>query len=184
MKSRSIGALACVAILGGCASWAPPLAPDTRPSTQDAYLYGRFTMATGKSFLGLDGYGSIGYTFKCEDGSSYTVRFRIDGVVQLLRVKPSTCSLEQTIFTNGDGQIVGRKPNLSGVMKGIRLQSGAAYYLGDFLGSLHVSGGTMIHEQWRVDSARDAYNSSTGQLKLRYPAFADFPTLDVTEAVH
>ena len=182
VRGRSIVLAACLAMLGGCASWTPPLSADEKPSAQEAYLYGRFTMATGKSFLGLDGYGSIGFKFKCEDGSSYTIRFRIDGVVQLLRVKPSTCSLDQTIFTNGDGQIIGHKPNAAGLMKDLKLQAGTTYYLGDFLGSLHVTGGTMIHQEWRVESAKDEYRGAMVELKVRYPAFSDFPTQDAAFA--
>ena len=180
--ARLITAGACVAILGGCASWTPPVPLDEKPSAQDAYLYGRFTMASAKALLGLDGYGSIGFLFKCEDGSSYTVRFRLENDVQLLRVKPSMCSLEQTIFTNVDGQIRGRRPSAAGGMKGLKLQAGTTYYLGDFHGSLQVTGGTTIHQEWRVDSASDQYGSTTAALKARYPTFSAFPTQDVMNA--
>ena len=181
-RARSLTVAACVAILGGCASWTPPVPLDEKPSAQDAYLYGRFTIATGKALLGLDGYGSIGFMFKCDDGSKYTVRFRLENDVQLLRVKPSTCSLDQTIFTNVDGQIIGRKPSTSGLMKGLKLQAGTTYYLGDFHGSLHVTGGATIHQEWRVDSASDEYWSTTTALKARYPAFSAFPTQDLMGA--
>ena len=176
---RAITVAACLAALGGCASWTPPVTVSEKPSTQDAYLYGRFGMTAGKAFLGLDGYSSIGFKFQCLDGASYTVRFRLENDVQLLRVKPATCSLQETIFTNADGQILGKKPSPVGIMKGLKLEPGTSYYIGDFHGSQQITAGYTVHQEWRIDSAYDRYATTTEALKALYPAFSGLPTLDV-----
>ena len=117
--------------------------------------------------------------------SAETVRFRLENDVQLLRVKPATCSLQETIFTNADGQILGKKPSPVGVMKGLKLEPGTNYYIGDFHGTMQVTGGYTIHQEWHIDSAYDRFVTTTEALKARYPAFADLPTLDVmTPASH
>jgi hypothetical protein len=179
-RGRLAAAAAGVAMLAGCASWTPPLEPTDKPTTQDAYLYGRFVQDSPKVLLGLDGYSTIGLVFKCGDGASYTVRFRREDDVQLLRVKPATCSLQETIYTDADGAIKGHKPSPTGVMKNLTLKPGVAYYIGDYHGMMKATTSyATINMEWHINSARDRYATSTEALKARYPAFADVSSEDV-----
>jgi hypothetical protein len=179
-RGRLAAAAAGVAMLAGCASWTPSLAPEDKPSTQDAYLYGRFAQESPRVLLGLDGYSTIGLVFKCQDGATYTVRFRREDDLQLLRVKPSTCSLQETIYTNADGNIKGHKPSPGGVMKGLVFKPGVAYYLGDYHGTMRTTiAYPGINMEWHIDSVRDRFATTTDALKERYPAFASVPSEDV-----
>lgn len=179
-RGRGVAAAAGAAMLAGCASWTPPLAPTDKPSEQDAYLYGNFVQDSRKALLGLDGYSTIGLVFKCLDGASYTVRFRLEREVQLLRVKPATCSLQETIYTDADGAIKGHKPSPNGVMKGLTFKPGVAYYLGDYHGTMKATVSYPgVAMEWRIDSVRNRFATTTDDLKQRYPAFANVPSEDV-----
>ena len=179
-RGRLAAAAAGVAMLAGCASWTPPLEPTDKPTAQDAYLYGRFVQDSRKALLGLDGYSTIGLVFKCLDGASYTVRFRLEGDVQLLRVKPSTCSLQETIYTDADGAIKGHKPSPGNVMKSMTLQAGTAYYLGDYHGTMRATVSyPSVNMEWHIDSVRDRFATTTDDLKQRYPAFTNVPSQDM-----
>ncbi len=152
------------------------MAAEDKASAQDAYIYGRFGLSAPKAVLALDGTSAMGFVFKCDGGVTYTVRFRVDNDVQLLRVKPSTCSLDEMIFTNQDGQVRGRKPSPPGAMKFMKLEAGNKYYVGDFHGAITFSA---TRQEWQVDSAHDRFATTTDALKLRFPAFADFPARDM-----
>ncbi|MES2682193.1 MAG: hypothetical protein V4650_01640 [Pseudomonadota bacterium] len=167
------------ATLSGCAAYTKPIAFEEKPASGESYLYGRFTIEAPKAFLGFDGYQTMGYSFTCRDGTQFIVRFSIEQPVQLIRVTPTSCSLMEIVYTNGDGQIRGRKPSPIGVLKDVSFQAGVANYLGDyFASSKTTSYGSTLRTSWGVDAVRNNYAATTFDMKTKYHAFANIVTQD------
>lgn len=173
-----MAALAAVALaaLSGCASWTQPVGVYDKPAADMAYLYGDFTVAGPSMVVGL--YPTLGLVLNCADGGYYAVRFKRkpDGL-QILPLKPSTCSLKEIVFASGDNYEKGRKPFGLKYTNDLVLSAGNAYYLGDMTAEATVvSDGRMIHANWRMTGIADNFDQTTAAAKAAFPNFAGLPT--------
>ena len=90
----------------GCATFTRSVRSDHNPSPDSAYLYGNFL---------VDGSETIGFVVRCVDGMTYTIGFSKVPRVQVIKVKPSRCSLDQIEY-HGGGHVIprdlgGRRPS-------------------------------------------------------------------------
>src|SRR5262245_1842411 len=174
-----VGPLCALAAVAGCANYAKNLKPDERPTGQEAYLYGRFYIEAQKSALALDGHQTMGFTIACASGESYTLRFSNDEALQVIKIKPSVCSLTEFIYTNSDGQVRSRKKAPERLMKDARFDAGKAYYLGDFYAATTTTQiGNTISRNWNVKDAKDDYGNTSNAMRAAYPNLSTIPTED------
>ena len=167
----------CAVLISGCASWSKPITPSEMLTDNESYLYGRFKIDTEKTWLGLDGYQTMGFVFSCVDGKKYTIRFEIEQPVQVIRLNPTTCSFKEVIFTDSDGVVASTKPAPPGLIDSVNATPGAAYYIGDYFAvSTSVPGYNSVQLAWEIKDARDNYPATTEAMMEIYPNMTFFPT--------
>ncbi|MDL2197482.1 hypothetical protein QQF45_00230 [Halopseudomonas aestusnigri] len=170
---RSVFLVFCLS-LSGCASWSESMDSNEVSSNNDAFVYGRFQIDTPKAFLGLDGHNTIGMSFACNDGKKYTIRFEREPLVQVFRFTPATCSLSEFIFTDADGFIRGRNRLEGELFKTVALESGMAYYLGDYTAKTTVIPlYSAARIEWEIDSVSDNFVDTSAELRARYPNISE-----------
>jgi hypothetical protein len=180
MKKHSLAfAFGAFAVLAGCVSYTHSISPAEKPTGQEAYLYGRFYIEAKSSKVAFDGHQTMGFAIKCASGETYTLRFSNDQALQVVKIKPSTCSLAEFVYSDSDGNLKSRKKAPDGLMRDARFDAGKAYYLGDFYAetTTPVAGNT-IHRNWNVKNVRDDYRNTSTALKAAYPNLAGVPTED------
>jgi hypothetical protein len=171
--ARSIAAAALCGLVAACAGYTPSVAKEERPSANDAYLYGRFQIATG-SFMHMINQ-TMGFVFKCDDQKTYTLRFEKEEPLQVVKIAPSTCTLAEIVYSDANG--VMRKPMRGDGQKFAPFAAGKAYYLGDFYAETKTSTqGGMTHREWHVTNVINAYASTTEKLRVIYPNVGGLPT--------
>jgi hypothetical protein len=166
-----------VFFIAGCAGYSPTVATDEKPTAKDAYLYGRFQIFAPTLLLGE--YQTMGFVFKCADEKTYTVRFDMKDMVQVVKIAPSTCSLTEFVYSNPHGLETGRKPVPDSLKRDVAFEAGKAYYLGDHQAeATQINSGLKITRTWRLRSTRANYARTTEQLKAAYPNLSALPTED------
>jgi len=168
-------------LLAGCASYTPRVAPSAKPNGSDALVYGRFHIEARKVLLGFDSHASMGFKLKCTDGKEYLLRFYVDKPVHVIQVSPATCSLTETVYTNGDGKVLGRKPFEGTVLQNMEFKRGVAHYLGDFFAVSDVQfTGLRSLSSWRIKDVKLHYQATTAEMRVEYPGLAGVATADTS----
>ena len=169
---------ACLFLISaGCAGYTPRIGQDDKPTPNDAYLYGKFSMRAPKVFLSIDGHQSMGFALECKNGERYVLRFSKDDPLQVIKILPSTCSLVELVYTNAEGAVASRKPAPPGAMQNTVFAAGKAYYLGDFFAEATQSvAGNVINRQWRMTSMKDGYEATTQEMRTTFPNLSALPT--------
>jgi hypothetical protein len=171
-----LGAPGLVLLIAGCAGYTQRVKVEEAPTANDAFFYGRFYMNSPKAALAFDGQRTMGFAFECEDKQRYVMRFDRDQPLVALKVKPSTCTWVENIYTNADGSIESRKPAPEGEFKNVKIEPGQAYYLGDFGAETKVSNRSNgVYNEWAITSIRDIFHRTTRDLKVAYPNLKDLP---------
>lgn len=175
---RRVVGVSLLLSLCACANYTPRVSSTEVPTAGDAYLYGRFHIDAPKSWLAIDGHSSMGFSLQCSDQQKYVLRFDRDKPVLAIKVKPSSCSLTEIVYTNPDGDVQARKPAPArNVFKGMRFEPGRAYYMGDFdAGTSSSYRAGMIHFEWFLKSTKDNYGPTTQDMRADYPNLAGIPT--------
>jgi hypothetical protein len=169
------------AVLAGCANYTPRLPVTAKPDAGQALVYGRFSIDTRKALLGLDGHASMGFKLKCVDGKEYLLRFFVEKPVHVIQVSPSTCSVTETVYTNVDGQIMGKKPFEGTALQNMEFKPGMAYYVGDFFATsdVRVSGYNRVQSSWRIRDIKLDFDATTTEMRTEYPGLAGMATADM-----
>ncbi len=164
-------------LLAGCASFTPKIGKDEKPTANDAYLYGRFSMDATYGRLSFAGHQTMGFSIKCGGERSYLLRFSKDDPLQIVKIAPSTCSLVEFVYTDADGMIKSRKPAPPQLMRDAVFAAGKAYYLGDFYAEANSSVSyNMIHMNWRITAVKEDYEKTTQEMKAGFPNLVALPT--------
>lgn len=181
--NRSIVGLVVAGVLAsGCAGFTPSISPDETPKPGDAFLYGRFairTVVNHSTKWSLDGHLSIGFSIKCLGGETYVIRFseETSSRLQVIRIAPSSCSLEEILYTDLDGNVKSRKPAPKGMMHNVTFGPGKAYYLGDFFATAsRFISYNKTDFRWEIASMQDEYASTSAEMKAAFPKLSGFPT--------
>ncbi len=178
---RALLALIAISAAGcGTVHFTKPIAADATVDPASAYVYGSFKLkVTNDALINLttsESSGSIGLHFACVDGSSFTVGFSAGNELQAIKVKPGTCSLRATYFTDAYG--LKREKAYSGaLMKDMVLVPGQLHYLGDYAGSIaRTSGYNSSRIGWQIDDVRDQFASTTSQVWGKWPSLKNLKT--------
>lgn len=167
-----------VAGAAGCAHYMNNVTPGAFPAGGRAYVYGRFTIAA-EDYLLVNNYATMGFTLGCDDGQSYTIRFRRQQFVQLISVDPATCGMTEIVYTDGGGTILGRRLPPPGWRQPRRYVAGQAYYLGDYeAATTHEWKIVATELHWELTSEENHYADTTRDLFSVFHAFAGIPTVD------
>jgi hypothetical protein len=167
----------------GCAHYTPRIDPDDRLDPQSAYLYGRFRIDAKDSVLGMDSHESMGFAFKCENGSDYTIRFSNRRPLQVIRIKPSRCEFVEIVCTDADGVLLKRLPVAPGTLHDRQFLPGRGYYLGDFYAKATVQTtpvlfATRIRWRWGITDVQNNYQVTTEIMKEKFSNLSRLPTED------
>jgi len=166
----------------GCAHYTPRIDPDDRLDPRSAYLYGRFRIEVKDSVLGMDSHESMGFAFKCENGSDYTIRFSNRKPLQVIRIKPSRCEFVEIVCTDADGVMLKRVPVAPGALHNRQFLPGRGYYLGDFYAKANVQTtwelATRIRWHWGITDVQNNYQVTTEIMKEKFRNLLRLPTED------
>ena len=150
-------------------------------SLSDSYIYGRLFIDVPNAALAIDGHTSMGLVIKCADGNLYTLRFYNSKPVFAIKAKPSLCSLTETVYTDVDGMVRGRKPYVGNDLQNIELKAGVAYYVGDYLATFNATANYQTYTHtWVISDKRNDYLKTTQEMKLDFPNISMLPTIDLS----
>lgn len=166
-------------LLGGCAGYAHRADVNETPTLNDAYLYGRFYMDAPKTLLALDGHQTMGFAIDCDDKSRYVLRMDREDPIMVVKIRPSTCSWTEIVYSDADGTVRTRKPAPADLFKRVALKGGYSYYLGDFDGTVTTSiVGTSVRTRWNLKDVKDNFEATTVAMQSRYPKLKALPVVD------
>jgi hypothetical protein len=175
--SRLCAGAAGLVVAAGCASYTPTIDKEDKPTGKEAYLYGRFHMNAAAHKLAIQGHQTMGFTFKCADEKSYTVKFDRDQPLQVVKISPGSCSLTEIVYSDADGFLKSRKPAPQVMQRAAVFEAGKAYYLGDFYAEGNqTSGGGRVSWNWRITNVANDYRGTTEKLRLAFPHLSTLPT--------
>ena len=164
---------------GGCVHYTPVLPTTYRPSTNLAYLYGRFSIASESHALAMDGYATMGFKLACIDGRTFTIRFSNQRTLQVIEVNPGVCQMTEIVFSDADGGITGRRLAPAGWTTPRAFEAGRGYYLGDYGAEFSHQWQVVTTElSWKLTSEENNYAISTSELTATFAGFAGMPTED------
>jgi hypothetical protein len=168
----------------GCAHYTASIDPDDKLDPKSAYLYGRFTIEADNSTLSSTPGGSVAFTFRCENGKTYSIGFSDETPLQVIRIKPSRCEFVEILLGRSDGRLLKRIPVAPGTLRDGVFSPSRGYYLGDFSTtasekSTQISQYT-IRTRWRwgLMQAEDDYQATTKQMRQDFPNLRRLPTED------
>lgn len=163
--------------IGGCAiPFTPALTTKSEPAPGMAYLYGRFTLRQ-VLLAGIPPQMGILVQGNTPE-SSYRIELLPQGSISVIAVKPGAYALKKLIYNyGGDSQEEKPLPDSLQTTE-FRVESGKAYYLGDFYATTTTERtGSGVHVTWRLDSMTDNFQKSTDDFKRIFPHFRDVPAM-------
>jgi hypothetical protein len=173
-------------LLTGCAAYTPRIQSTEKPTLGDAYVYGRFFIDAPKVLLGFDGHASMGFGLKCADGGAYLLRFYNKNPVHVIKVKPSTCSVKEIVYSDADGTVRLRKPFTGSIMQNMELKAGFVSYIGDF--SAQSSGSITSYNvyttKWQVTDIQSNYAKTSAEMQEQYANLSSFATVDLSAKIN
>ncbi len=175
------GGLLVVTLAAGCAHYTPSLGPEAKARPDLGYFFGRFHIDGAQMALRLDGLQTMGFVMRCDDGHAYTIRFSLEKRVQVIAAYPARCALEELVFTDVDGVVMGSNYVKGNPPGGFVLAAGTAYYLGDYFAESTIKKSrrvivTMLRMNWQLTSADDNYELTSAEMKRTFANLAGLPT--------
>jgi hypothetical protein len=170
-----------VVFAAGCGELKSGIRPDEKLSADHAYIYGRFFITAPPVALGMAGHQSIGLVLLCVDGQQYRIWFSEKRDVQVIKVLPGRCAVDEVEFTDADGRVLGRIHPRRPASNNQDFAPGVAHYLGDF----HASGNSeskfkgLYSEArwtWMVVPVHGQYELTTAEMRRTFPSVATAPT--------
>ena len=112
---RRFALVPIAALLAGCAAGFTSGIKRIEPyDPASAYIYGRFSL---KGPQGERPGGTMGFEIQCRDGSTYTVGMKVRDSLQVIKVAPAACQIDQFVYATGRS-IAERQPaNISAAAK-------------------------------------------------------------------
>jgi hypothetical protein len=197
VRRRSVGILLGSVLALGCAHYALDVREDERLSPGSAYLYGHFIIDVSEGEAQPEAprwYQSMGLVMRCDDGATYPIRFLKKTRVQVIKISPSRCALDEVVYTDQNDRVLQRSPPPAAWVRHEDFAAGRGYYLGDYVAVGHYKaeptgmrlgllGPGIPHEtwDWKMDWAFDDeynYDETTAKMKRTYANLAPLPTED------
>jgi hypothetical protein len=175
------GWVVVVALAAGCAELKTGIRPDEQVNADYAYIYGRFFMSAPPAALGMAKHQSVGLLIRCLEGQEQTVWFSEKRDVQVFKLIPGRCAVDEVLFTDADGRVWGRIHPRRPASNSQDFAPGVAHYLGDYYASAKAEAERkLLHTEhrmfWKVLPAHQQYQLTTAELKRAFPALASLPT--------
>ncbi len=175
---KKILGIACLIALSGCVTYSKSVSVTEAASAESAYIYGSFKIDAPKAWLAMQGHQSMGFVFTCIDKKKYTIGFKVDKPLQLVKISPTQCTLTDIVYSDADGMVMSTKPVSKGAFNDRSFVAGKAYYLGDYFAKsenqYNYSYTTTI---WKIVDVKDNYIQTTQDMFNAYPNMRDFNTL-------
>lgn len=92
-----------------CAGYTAGIRPDEKYNPSNSYLYGRFVVDAKSAPLSFASSQSMGFTVICRDGKTYTIGFSNQTTLQIIKVAPSACQIDEIVYSDSDGIVRGRE---------------------------------------------------------------------------
>lgn len=171
-----VAVVAVAMMLAGCAGYRPSIKTTDVIEPEQAILYGRFFIKAPQGTpLAIDGYPSMGLTYRCDNGDAYTIRFDNEEPLQGVVIKPGICRLHEIVYSNADGMLQGRNEVDPDLAKSFSVKAGQMAYLGDYGAEYGYSFSfNMGTSTWEVKSLRDNFDESTREFMAKMPLLATF----------
>lgn len=175
---KRILTVTCLIILSGCVTYSKSVSVTEVASTESAYIYGSFKIDAPKSWLAMQGHQSMGFVFTCADKKKYTIGFKVDKPLQLVKISPTQCTLTDIVYSDADGMVMSTKPVSADAFKNRLFVAGKAYYLGDYFAkSQNQYNYSYTTTTWEIVDVKDNYIQTTQDMYNTYPNMRDFNTL-------
>ena len=185
-----------LAALSGCVRYTKPVDPAEKPTGDDAYLFGRFAIESPMAVSGRDGYQTMGFEVQCTPFTvgirerpvrRYRLRFDRDEPLQVIRIAPGVCAMNDIFFTDANGMVRGHKVLAAELRSPRRFEAGRVYYLGDYAGRSTYKyypktkwSGASADLGWKLTHAQHRFQDATRSLQIAYPGLAALPIEDRT----
>jgi hypothetical protein len=195
---RAVAGLSFAA-LSGCVRYTKPVDPAEKPTGDDAYLFGRFTIESPLVVTGRDGYQTMGFEVRCNSfvtgirerpDRRYRLRFSRDEPLQVIRIGSGMCAMNDIFFTDANGMVQGHKVLPAELRSPRRFEAGHAYYLGDYTGRSTYTeypkskwAGSSSLLTWKLTRASHHFEDATRSLQIAYPGLATLSIEDRTPGV-
>jgi hypothetical protein len=159
--------IAILRLVTGCTSFTPAVGYDASPQPEVGYIYGRFVLNEQISSPLPSKLGLVLQEQKTD--ATYTIKFKPVDVPSLVAVKPGTYALKKL-----GGKSLAESP----LTQPFVVDAGKAYYVADFTvqSSELWFPGLVYSYSWKVDAIRDNYESTTAELKAKFPHLSFLPT--------
>jgi hypothetical protein len=174
-------AIAAVLVAAGCGELKSGVRADEQLSGDSSYVYGRFFIATPPSGLGLAGHESVGLVLRCDEHQEYKVWFSAKRDVQVVKINPAHCAVDQVVFTDVDGRELYRIHPRRPASDGHDFWPKVAYYLGDFQASLAIESqfNPLRHRTtwtFKIVPVHQQYDVTTAEMRRAFPGLASMRT--------
>ena len=149
------------------------------PTGKEAYLYGRFFIQAERTVF-AGGTQGMGFSISCEDGAKYVIGFSGEEPLNVIKVAPSACLLNEVVYSS-DGMFLSAERAPASLLHGLRVAPGKAYYLDDFsVKTSQTKTSGILDRTWHLDDVKDNYNATTSRMKRTFVNLARVPTEDQT----
>jgi hypothetical protein len=179
LDAKLASVAAAVVLAGGCVHSKDAVAPHEPASADSAYLYGRFPLHNGT-------WSSVGFGMKCADGNAYVIGAYQSPGLQVIKVKPSRCAMEDAWVTSGGIPRIRFSPPPPRGQE-LTLSPGRAYYVGDYAAmTTSRSMGYPVYQAGRfvvvTGGLEDRYEETTAEMKTRFVQLAELETVNAIRA--
>jgi hypothetical protein len=142
-----------------------------------AYIYGRFHIDSEPGLFGIGTSQTMGFAVRCRDGNVYTIKFTNKSGIQVMRLAPSVCQIDEFVYTDTSGAIIARRMATFRLLQNEFLDRGGVYYVGDFFAraSSKVEPGffvTTTHLAFKVTAIENNYEDTTAAMKRYFTKLA------------
>lgn len=175
-RMKKILAVVSLTVLSGCITYSESVSVNEAGSPDFAYIYGSFKVDAPKVWLAMQGHPSMGFVFTCNDNKKYTIGFKVDNPLQMVKVSPTQCTLTDIVYTDADGLVMSTQSISTDVFRNQRLEAGKAYYLGDYFAKVEDQY-NFSRTIWRIVDMKDNYIQTTQNMFNAYPNMRGFKTL-------
>lgn len=175
---KKILGMASLMVLSGCVTYSKSVSVTEAASPDSAYIYGSFKIDAPKSWLAMQGHQSMGFVFTCMDKKKYTIGFKVENPLQLVKIPPTQCTLTDIVYSDADGMVMSTKPLTADAFSNRLFAAGKAYYLGDYFAkSENKYNFSYTTTTWEIVDVKDNYIQTTQDMLRVYPNMRGFNTL-------
>jgi hypothetical protein len=174
---KKILAVVSLIALAGCVTYSKSVSVNEAGNPDFAYIYGSFKIDAPKDWLAIQGHQSMGFVFTCNDKKKYTIGFKVDNPLQMVKISPTQCTLTDIVYSDADGLEISTKPVPTDALSNRSFAAGKAYYLGDYFAKVESQYNySYITTIWKIVDYKDNYIQTTQNMINAYPNMRGYNT--------